>query len=426
MRAVFAMASSSRSAMAMGGPDESGETIDVLSPKEEREVVMKVLCSCVPAFGHYVPMVGVARALQDAGHDVTFVTGQEFNRPAADGFSLRVAGEDAVTPGMRAIATAPQFPTWSPSEQRTFLVGHVFAGERLVTGFDDELAAARDVDPDVIVHDPMDLAAPLIAVLLDRANISVGYGLALRPELQAAAAGGVADLWRHHRLDVPADAGIYGQLYLDPCPPSLIDRTVPVPPVRHPMRPSFSNSHHDGVPDRVTRLEDRPLVYATLGTLFGRVRLDAMAVMIEGLRRLDVNVVATVGPDCDPLAVDPGDPRVVVERFVSQDMVLSRCSLAVTHGGSGSVLGPLLHGLPLVVVPLGADHFENAAAVERAGAGIVIAPDKLTADTVADAASRCLSNDEFRSAAAGVAAELHVMPTPTEVVPRIEQLARVN
>jgi UDP:flavonoid glycosyltransferase YjiC (YdhE family) len=81
-------------------------------------------------------------------------------------------------------------------------------------------------------------------------------------------------------------------------------------------------------------------------------------------------------------------------------MVLPRGSLAVTHGGSGSVLGPLLHGLPLVVVPLGADHFENAPAVERAGAGIVIAPDKLTADTVADAASRCLSNDELRSVAA--------------------------
>ena len=177
---------------------------------------------------------------------------------------------------------------------------------------------------------------------------------------------------------------MYGDLYLDPCPPSLTDPTVPLPPVRQPVRPSFSNSHHDGVPERVLRLEDRPLVYATLGTLFGHVGLEPMAAMIEGLQRLDVNVVATVGPASDPLAVDPGDPRVVVERFVPQNVILPRCSLAVTHGGSGSVLGPLLHGLPLVVVPLGADHFENAAAVERAGAGIVVTPDRLTADTVAE------------------------------------------
>ncbi len=148
--------------------------------------------------------------------------------------------------------------------------------------------------------------------------------------------------------------------------------------------------------------------------------------MIEGLQRLDVNVVATVGPASDPLAVDPGDPRVVVERFVPQDVILPRCSLAVTHGGSGSVLGPLLHGLPLVVVPLGADHFENAAAVERAGAGIVVTPDRLTADTVAEAAARCLTDHELRSAAARIAAELSAMPAAADVVPRIEQLALVN
>jgi len=151
-----------------------------------------------------------------------------------------------------------------------------------------------------------------------------------------------------------------------------------------------------------------------------------MAAMIEGLQRLDVNVVATVGPACDPHAVDPGDPRVVVERFVPQESILPRCSLAVTHGGSGSVLGPLLHALPLVVVPLGADHFENAAAVERAAAGIVIAPDRLTADTVADAATRCLTDHELRAAAARIAAELTAMPAAADVVPRIEELALVN
>ncbi len=188
---------------------------------------MQVLCSCVPAFAYYLPMVGVARALQDAGHDVTFVTGAGFDLPAVDGFSLRVAGEDTIAPAMRAIGAAPQFSTLSPAEQRAFIVGRVFAGERLVTGFDDQLAAARDLDPDVLVHDPMDFAAPLIAALLGRANVSVGYGLAFRPELQAAAAGAVADRWRHHGLDVPADAGMYGDLYLDPCPPSLTDPAVP-------------------------------------------------------------------------------------------------------------------------------------------------------------------------------------------------------
>jgi calicheamicin 3'-O-methyl-rhamnosyltransferase len=114
---------------------------------------------------------------------------------------------------------------------------------------------------------------------------------------------------------------------------------------------------------------------------------------------------------------------VVVERFVPQDLVLSRCSLAVIHGGSGSVLGALQHGVPMVVVPLGADQFENAAAVERAGAGVVVIPDRLSVDTIADAAARSLTDDDQRKAATRIAAELSAMPVATDVVPRIEQLA---
>ncbi len=35
---------------------------------------MRALCTCVPGYGHFHPMVPVARALQAAGHDVAFAT----------------------------------------------------------------------------------------------------------------------------------------------------------------------------------------------------------------------------------------------------------------------------------------------------------------------------------------------------------------
>ena len=61
-------------------------------------------------------------------------------------------------------------------------------------------------------------------------------------------------------------------------------------------------------------------------------------------------------------------PSVRVERFVPQEDVLPACAAAVVHGGSGTTLAALAHGLPLVLVPQGADQFENAARVEAAGA----------------------------------------------------------
>ena len=35
---------------------------------------MRVLCSCLPGFGHFHPMVPLARALVEAGHEVAFAT----------------------------------------------------------------------------------------------------------------------------------------------------------------------------------------------------------------------------------------------------------------------------------------------------------------------------------------------------------------
>jgi UDP:flavonoid glycosyltransferase YjiC (YdhE family) len=166
------------------------------------------------------------------------------------------------------------------------------------------------------------------------------------------------------------------------------------------------------------------MAYAILGTVCGPTGLEPLAVIIDGLRRLDVDVVATVGPDFDPLAIDHDDPSVVVEQFAPQDLILARCSFAVIHGGSGSLLGALERGLPTVVVPLGADQFENAAAVERAGAGTVVPPNRLSVDSAVKASARCLSGDDLRRAATLVAAELTATPAATDVVPGIEQLVR--
>ena len=63
-----------------------------------------------------------------------------------------------------------------------------------------------------------------------------------------------------------------------------------------------------------------------------------------------------------------------VERFVPQADVFGHASLVVTHGGSGTTLGALAAGLPLVVVPLFADQPDNARRVEAVGAGVIAEP----------------------------------------------------
>ena len=76
-----------------------------------------------------------------------------------------------------------------------------------------------------------------------------------------------------------------------------------------------------------------------------------------------------------------------------------------------------------MLLPRGADQFENAVACERAGVARVVAPESLTSAAVTDAVEQVLAADSCRYAAARLRAELEAMPAPSAVVPLLEQLA---
>jgi UDP:flavonoid glycosyltransferase YjiC (YdhE family) len=70
---------------------------------------------------------------------------------------------------------------------------------------------------------------------------------------------------------------------------------------------------------------------------------------------------------------------------VAQAELLPRCSVIVHHGGAGTTFGALAHGVSQVIVPQGADNFDNAAMCERAGIALVLRPDELSSTAVAEA-----------------------------------------
>jgi UDP:flavonoid glycosyltransferase YjiC (YdhE family) len=94
----------------------------------------------------------------------------------------------------------------------------------------------------------------------------------------------------------------------------------------------------------------------------------------------------------------------------------------VCHGGSGSTLGALAAGVPLVVVPLFADQPLNARRVEAVGAGLVVRPPDPTA--IRAAVRRVLQEEPFRAAAERLAAELRSQPPTDAAVELLGQLAQ--
>jgi UDP:flavonoid glycosyltransferase YjiC (YdhE family) len=84
-------------------------------------------------------------------------------------------------------------------------------------------------------------------------------------------------------------------------------------------------------------------------------------------RELPANVVVTVGEHIDPAEFEPQPTHIRIERFIPQSTLLPNCDLVVSHGGSGSVVGALAHGLPAILIQMGADSPTTRAGAPNSG-----------------------------------------------------------
>jgi MGT family glycosyltransferase len=169
-------------------------------------------------------------------------------------------------------------------------------------------------------------------------------------------------------------------------------------------------------------LRGAPTVYATLGTVFNLESGDLFERLLAGLGGLKANVIVTVGRQLDPAELGKVPPNVRVERYLPQAFVLPHCDAVVSHGGSGSVLGALAHGLPMVLLPMGADQPLNAARCEELGIARVIDAPDATATAIREASEAVLADPDYRLRAARFRDELAALPGPEEAVALLERL----
>ncbi|MEU2431453.1 macrolide family glycosyltransferase [Streptomyces sp. NPDC007861] len=140
-----------------------------------------------------------------------------------------------------------------------------------------------------------------------------------------------------------------------------------------------------------------PVLYASLGTVFSAVpRL--LRAFATALAPLGGTVVVSTG-QTDPAALGPLPANVLARRFVPQPEVLARAALFVTHGGMNSVNEAMYAGVPMLVVPQGADQPMVARRVEELGAGLSIPTGDVAEGSVRALARRLLGEPRFRAAA---------------------------
>jgi MGT family glycosyltransferase len=166
--------------------------------------------------------------------------------------------------------------------------------------------------------------------------------------------------------------------------------------------------------------DDRPLVYVTFGSVAASVPFAApiYRVAVQAVADLPARVLLTTGQRIDRL--DAPGPHVHIAPWVPQADVLARADLVVCHGGSGTTLGALEAGVPLVITPLFADQPESARRVAEVGAGLRVGTGGPTSAVdpgeLRRAITDVLADPGFAATARGLAAETRALPPVDEAV----------
>ncbi len=353
-------------------------------------------------YGHFHPLVPLARALKEKGHEVAFASGPSLQRLIeAAGFTfLQVDGPSR--------ADDPEYQQFRAQQQAMTLglESELFSYPRLFCGIGARLRTpslveiAREWQPDMLIRDAASYSAVITAEYLGLPHAAVSFAAALKTMayFEREAAEYLDPIRRSWGLAPdPTLASLYRYLYLAYSPPtfSMHDVTgpgipemqAPIPATTHFVRPEvFDNAGNESLPDWVTRLPEngQPTVYVTLGTEVNNepeLYPVVLQTIIEGLRDLPINLIVTLGRSKDPADFGPQPANVHIERYIPQSLLLPLCDLMVMHGGSNSVLAALDVGLPMIVVPLIADQFFNANVAQGLQLGQVVQREQLTPAT---------------------------------------------
>ena len=183
-------------------------------------------------------MVPLARAFVAAGHTVHWAASGDAGR------LVTAAGIDAVPAGLDGPGAADAqrrlraaLTTVRPQEKAAFAFPTMFGEWATPPMVRDLLPLARDLQPDLLVHEAAEHAAPLVGALLGVPSVTHAFGGAVPPAFLVETGERLGWLWSEHGLTTPPYAGAFTATYLDICPPAV--QTVPVDhiPTRQPLRP---------------------------------------------------------------------------------------------------------------------------------------------------------------------------------------------
>jgi glycosyltransferase len=397
---------------------------------------MRVLFAVAGGPSHLYPVVPLARAFRDAGHEVLLAgTPRSAGTMTRTGLSMvALGGGPALSPRTRAelLSTAYGQPPWPadwPAHPEALDAEQVRLLEVLgrysvaaAEGMARELVAfAGEWGTDLIVHDTLALGAVVASARFDVPRVRYSHG--------------TQDAFRvEHRITdgepLPEYSEFLGRFgltpptgsprYVDTVPPSMfIGAEQPAVPMRWVPYNGPGNA-----PDGLTGPRRRPRVCVTWGLVvpnaLGPAAADPYDDVITAAAEAGAEVVVlTSEAQTRSLGTPPAGVRYVAGAPLK--LVLPHCDAIVHHGGEGSAMTAAALAVPQVVITREPLDDQCGGRLAATGAAIHLRHQHLARDPgsrnkVRDAVDELLSDRAYAEAAVRLREDVERQPAPEEVV----------
>jgi MGT family glycosyltransferase len=153
-------------------------------------------------------------------------------------------------------------------------------------------------------------------------------------------------------------------------------------------------SRRDPVDFPFEQLDGRPLIYASMGTAQNRL-LKVFHTIAEACRRIDAQLVISLGGGVSPDAIGHLEGNPIVVKFAPQLELIERAALVITHAGMNTVAESIAAGVPMVAIPVTNDQPSVAARVQHHGCGEVVPLWSLSARRLSRAVNKVMNDPSY-------------------------------
>lgn len=393
---------------------------------------MKIGFISMPLTGHLNSMLALARKLQARGNDIVFFGIQDVGPMVlAAGLEFAAFGEEAIPEGASANIIAPVAKLHGPSATRWTIEGAGRAMFQLASQHLPRLIAQTGVEALVIDTIHMYLEVVPLSLGIPYAHVWSILNIDFSGSTVSSVSPGINEdtpAGRVRNLEIlkQSDNAYFGivqelaekysesvGLKLDWSNPretisrhaaAVVSQTprefdlpnIPWPSEFHYAGPFSDDAGREPISFDWEKLDGKPLVYASLGTLVNGLDTIYKAILAAVGHMPEIQVVLSKGTNITLAELGPIPDNVIVVDKAPQIELLRRSVLCITHAGLNTTLESLAVGLPLVAIPIAYDQFGVALRIAHHGVGEFIEIEKLSADALEETIRKVISGPEYR------------------------------